>query len=232
MLLPKHFISVAEDAGLIMAIWEWVFVTTLIQHNAWLAEGLPPVTIGVNLSNLQFGDLGLADRVREITKVIGVSPKHVELEVTESALMRDFDAALATLHKLREMGVKIAMDDFGTGYSSLSYLRRLPLDKLKLDHAFTADAVKSDEGAAIARAIVTMAESLHLAVVAEGVETQAQIDFLLSLGCNTMQGYLLSRPLPPVVMTELLRGRCKNPSFAGQPFAGYDWPAPTTPSQH
>ncbi len=233
MLLPKHFIAVAEDAGLIMAIWEWVFVTTLIQHNAWVAEGLPPVTIGVNLSNLQFGDLGLADRVREITKVIGVSPEHVELEVTESALMRDFDGALATLNKLREMGVKIAMDDFGTGYSSLSYLRRLPLDKLKLDHAFTADAVQSEEGAAIARAIVTMAESLHLSVVAEGVETQSQIDFLLSLGCNTMQGYLLSRPLPPVVMTEVLRSRYKSAQFARSPLAAFAWPMPTTsPTTH
>jgi diguanylate cyclase (GGDEF)-like protein len=232
MLLPKHFIPVAEDAGLIMAIWEWVFVTALIQHNAWLAEGIPPVTIGVNLSNLQFGDLGLADRVREITKVIGVETQYVELEVTESALMRDFDAGLATLHKLREMGVKIAMDDFGTGYSSLSYLRRLPLDKLKLDHAFTADAVQSEQGAAIARAIVAMAETLHLSVVAEGVETQAQIDFLLSLGCNTMQGYLLSRPLPAIVMTEVLRSRGNRAQRAHSPFAAYAWPMVPAPSTH
>ncbi len=232
MLLPKHFISVAEEAGLIMGLWEWVFVTALIQHNAWLAEGLPPVTIGVNLSNLQFGDLGLADRVCEITKVIGVSPNYVELEVTESALVRDFDGALATLHKLRDMGVKIAIDDFGTGYSSLSCLRRLPLDKLKLDHTFTTDAVQSDEGAAIARAIISMAESLHLAVVAEGVETQAQMEFLSALGCNTMQGYLLSRPLPAVVMTELLRSRYASASIAGERLAGFDWPAPLTSLRH
>lgn len=231
MLLPKHFIPVAEEAGLIMAIWEWVFVTALIQHNAWLAEGLPPVTIGVNLSNLQFGDLGLADRVREITNVVGVSPAFVELEVTESALVRDFEGALATLHKLRDMGVKIAMDDFGTGYSSLSCLRRLPLDKLKLDHSFTTDAVQSEEGAAIARAIVTMAESLHLTVVAEGVETQAQIDFLSSLGCSTMQGYLLSRPLPAVVMTEVLRSKFAASSLGGASFGGFQWPAPQ-PTRH
>ena len=230
MLLPKHFIPVAEEAGLIMAIWEWVFVTALIQHNAWIAEGLPPVTIGVNLSSLQFGDLGLADRVREITRVIGVSPRYVELEVTESALVRDFDGALATLNTLRSMGVKIAIDDFGTGYSSLSCLRRLPLDKLKLDHAFTTDAVQSEQGAAIAHAIIVMAESLHLAVVAEGVETQAQIDFLSALGCNIMQGYLLSRPLPAVVMTEMLRSRYAN--HAGDRVALADWPVPVHSSRH
>jgi EAL domain-containing protein (putative c-di-GMP-specific phosphodiesterase class I) len=230
MLLPKHFIPVAEEAGLIMAIWEWVFVTALIQHNAWVAEGLPPVTIGVNLSSLQFGDLGLADRVREITKVMEVSPRYVELEVTESALVRDFEGALATLNTLRDMGVKIAIDDFGTGYSSLSCLRRLPLDKLKLDHAFTTDAVQSEQGAAIARAIIAMAESLHLTVVAEGVETQAQIDFLCALGCNTMQGYLLSRPLPAVVMTELLRHRFASDAFGRSALSGFEWPVPIAPS--
>jgi diguanylate cyclase (GGDEF)-like protein len=232
MLLPQHFIPVAEEAGLIMAIWEWVFVTALIQHNAWVADGLPPLTIGVNLSSLQFGDLGLADRVREITKVIGVSPRYVELEVTESALVRDFEGARATLNTLREMGAKIAIDDFGTGYSSLSCLRRLALDKLKLDHSFTTDAVQSDEGAAIARAIIAMAESLRLTVVAEGVETQAQIDFLSALGCNTMQGYLLSRPLPAAVMTEMLRSRYPHGTSGRAPLSGFDWPLPQSSSRH
>ena len=204
MLWPQHFISVAEEAGMIMAIWEWVFVTALIQHNAWRQEGLPPVRIGVNLSSVQFADGGLAGRVQEIAQVVGVPFEHIELELTESALISDFDNAQATLQALRQLGVKIAIDDFGTGYSSLSYLRRLPFDKLKLDHSFTADATGSDEAAAIARAIISMAQSLELTVVAEGVETQQQIDLLTEMGCTTMQGYLLSRPLDVVAMGELL----------------------------
>jgi diguanylate cyclase (GGDEF)-like protein len=204
MLWPQHFISVAEESGLIGAIWEWVFVTALIQHNAWRQEGLPPIRIGVNLSSVQFSDGGLSGRVQEIAQVVGVPFEHIELELTESALIADFDNAQTTLHALRQLGVKIAIDDFGTGYSSLSYLRRLPFDKLKLDHSFTADATVSDEAAAIARAIISMAHSLDLTVVAEGVETQQQIDLLSEMGCTTMQGYLLSRPLDVGAMGELL----------------------------
>ena len=204
MLWPQHFIGVAEEAGLIMAIWEWVFVTALIQHNAWREEGLPPVPIGVNLSSVQFADPALAERVKEIAQVIGVPFEHIELELTESALVKDWDAAVATLHALRATGIRIAIDDFGTGYSSLSYLRRLPFDKLKLDHTFTADATESEHGAAIARAIVAMAQTLGLTVVAEGVETRQQIETLSAMGCTTMQGYLLSRPLPVAAMSELL----------------------------
>ncbi len=203
---PEKFITIAEEAGLIMAIWEWVFVSALIQHNSWIQDGLPPVVIGVNMSSVQFTDIALAARVEEIAEVVGVPLDCIELEVTESALMRDFDGALATLEKLHAMGVKIAIDDFGTGYSSLSYLRRLPLHKLKLDISFVRDAVESAEAAAITRAIIAMANSLNLEIVAEGVETQVQADFLADSGCTTMQGYLLSRPLTAKAMTELLRG--------------------------
>ncbi len=235
MVLPKHFIVAAEEAGLIGAIWEWVFVTALIQHNSWLQEGLPPMLIGVNLSSLQFGDLGLAERVHEIARVIGVPLEYVELEVTESALMRDIDGARSTLRTLRAMGVKIAIDDFGTGYSSLACLRRLPLDKLKLDHTFTADAVENEAAAAIARAIVTMAEALKLHVVAEGVETQAQIDFLAEMGCSTMQGFLLSRPLPAAAMTEFLRRQFLGaPTFAAEEMDDHwaDDAEPPSPTCH
>ena len=204
MLWPQHFIGVAEESGLIGAIWEWVFVSALIQHNAWRQEGLPPLTIGVNLSSTQFADNGLAARVKEIATVVGVPMQHVELELTESALVHDFDGAQATLSELRAMGVKIAIDDFGTGYSSLSYLRRLPFDKLKLDHSFTIDAVENESGAAIARAIIAMAQHLNVTVVAEGVETQQQIDTLTAMGCTTMQGYLLSRPLSVSAISQLL----------------------------
>src|SRR6202165_6038979 len=205
MLGPAHFIGVAEEAGLIMGIWEWVLVAALIQHNAWLAQGLPEVTIAVNLSSVQFSDPALAERVEEIARVVGVPLDYLEFEVTESMLLVDSDAALKTLTALRAMGVKIAIDDFGTGYSSLSYLRRLPLDKLKLDKSFIRAAGESEADAAITRAIVAMAQSLRLTVVAEGVETQAQINFLGSLGCTIMQGFLLSRPLTAPAIAELLR---------------------------
>ena len=209
MLGPAHFIGVAEEAGLIMGIWEWVLVAALIQHNAWLAQGLPEVTIAVNLSSVQFSDPALAERVEEIARVVGVPLDYLEFEVTESMLLVDSDAALKTLTALRAMGVKIAIDDFGTGYSSLSYLRRLPLDKLKLDQSFIRDA--GNEGdVAITRAIIAMAQSLKLAVVAEGVETQAQIDLLLSLGCTTVQGFLLGRPMPAAATAKLLRASATN----------------------
>jgi diguanylate cyclase (GGDEF)-like protein len=210
MLGPAHFIGAAEEAGLIMAIWEWVLVAALIQHNAWLAEGLPAVTIAVNLSSVQFSDPALAQRVEEIAGVVGVPLDYLELEVTESMLLVDADAALRTLTALRAMGVKIAIDDFGTGYSSLSYLRRLPLDKLKLDQSFIRDAGQNEGDVAITRAIIAMAQSLKLAVVAEGVETQAQIDLLLSLGCTTVQGFLLGRPLPAAATAKLLRESVTN----------------------
>ena len=230
MLWPQHFIGVAEEAGLIMAIWEWVFVTALIQHNAWREEGLPPVSIGVNLSSVQFADSALADRVTEIARVVGVPFEHIELELTESALVKDWDGAVATLQALRATGIKIAIDDFGTGYSSLSYLRRLPFDKLKLDHTFTADATESAEGAAIARAIIAMAQSLGLTVVAEGVETLQHIETLSAMGCTTMQGYLLSRPLTASAMGELLHRHFGGPGL--QPPSAPQGPDPQPRSLH
>ena len=204
LLGPGQFISIAEEAGLIMAIWEWVLVAALIQHNEWLAQGLPAITIAVNLSSVQFDDPALAERVEEIARVVGVPLDYLELEVTESMLLVDSDSAHRTLESLRAMGVKIAIDDFGTGYSSLSYLRRLPLDKLKLDQSFIRDA-GNERDMAITRAIISMAQSLNLAVVAEGVETQAQVDLLLSLGCTMVQGFLLGRPMPAAATGQLLR---------------------------
>ncbi len=223
LLTPGHFIGVAEEAGLIMDIWEWVMVTALIQHNAWLEQGLPAVTIAVNLSSVQFDDPDLAGRVRECARVIGVPLDYLELEVTESMLMHDFDATLKTLTALRAMGVKIAIDDFGTGYSSLAYLRRLPVDKLKLDQSFTRDVGQKEGDGAIIKAVMAMAQSLELAVVAEGVETQAQIDFLLGLGCTTVQGYMLGRPLPAAATAALLRERLQNSEEVAARDSDHSW---------
>jgi diguanylate cyclase (GGDEF)-like protein/PAS domain S-box-containing protein len=224
MLGPAQFIGVAEESGLIMAIWEWVLVAALIQHNEWLAQGLPAVIIAVNLSSAQFGDPALAEHVEEIARVVGVPLDYLELEVTESMLLGDSDVAHKTLTALRAMGVKIAIDDFGTGYSSLSYLRRLPLDKLKLDQSFIRDA-GNERDMAITRAIIAMAQSLKLAVVAEGVETQAQIDLLLSLGCTTVQGFLLGRPLPAAETAELLRESVTNAHSQSTPQSDTNWTA-------
>ncbi len=206
-----------------MDIWEWVMVTALIQHNAWLEQGLPAVTIAVNLSSVQFDDPGLAERVQESARLVGVPLDYLELEVTESMLMRDFDATLHTLTALRAMGVKIAIDDFGTGYSSLAYLRRLPVDKLKLDQSFTRDVGSAEGDGVIIKAVLAIAQSLQLAVVAEGVETQAQIDFLLSLGCTTVQGYMLGRPLPAAATAELLRQSVTNARGIAAPAADESW---------
>jgi diguanylate cyclase (GGDEF)-like protein len=205
LLNPADFIGIAEQSGLIMAIWEWVMVAALIQHNAWLEQGLPAMTIGVNLSSMQFTDRGLAERVRKIAEVLGVPLDQVELELTESVLLFDVEIVLKTLTELRALGVKIAIDDFGTGYSSLSYLRRLPVDKLKLDRTFTFNAQKDEGDIAITRAIIAMAKSLNLTVVAEGVETKEQVDLLMSLGCTTVQGFLLGHPLPALETAEVLR---------------------------
>jgi diguanylate cyclase (GGDEF)-like protein len=215
LLKPADFIGVAEEAGLIMSIWEWVMVAALIQHNAWLEQGLPAMTIGVNLSSMQFTDRMLAERVREIAGVLGVPLDRLELELTESVLLVDVDTVLKTLTDLRALGVKIAIDDFGTGYSSLSYLRRLPLDKLKLDRTFTFNAPENEGDVAITRAIIAMAKSLNLTVVAEGVETQAQMDLLVSLGCTTGQGFLLGHPLPALETAAVLRqsAECVVPSI-------------------
>jgi diguanylate cyclase (GGDEF)-like protein/PAS domain S-box-containing protein len=223
LLTPGHFIGVAEEAGMIMDIWEWVMVTALIQHNAWLEQGLPAVSIAVNLSSVQFDDPALAERVQESARVVGVPLDYLELEVTESMLMHDFDATLNTLKALRKMGVKIAIDDFGTGYSSLAYLRRLPVDKLKLDQSFTRDVGQQENDGAIIKAVMAMAESLRLAVVAEGVETQAQIDFLLGLGCTTVQGYLLGRPLPAAATADLLRERVQHAAEILDRGTDYSW---------
>jgi diguanylate cyclase (GGDEF)-like protein len=213
-LSPTQFIGVAEESGLITPIWEWVLVSVLFQHNAWRQMGLGPVSIGVNLSAMQLIDPALPARLVEITGIVGVRPQYIELEVTESMLMVDYDVAVRNLDALRALGIKIAIDDFGTGYSSLSCLRRLPFDKLKLDQSFTQAAVVNAQDAAITRAIITMADSLGVQVVAEGVETRAQLEFLDALGCTTMQGFLLSRPVGGAAIAELLRARQTFPAMA------------------
>ncbi len=202
---PVEFIPLAEETGLIHSIGDWVLREACRQQAAWLADGLPPLTVAVNISALQFRKPGFLARVREIITRSGTAPGHLELELTESALMQPTREIEEQLASLRNMGVGLALDDFGTGYSSLSYLKRLPLTHLKIDRSFVCDLPGDAEDAAIAAATLSIARDLGLAVVAEGVETEAQRDFLLERQCRVMQGFLFARPLPADEITMLLR---------------------------
>jgi len=193
---PAEFIPIAEETGLIVPIGEYVLASAARQLADWDAAGLPPYRCAVNLSAAQFRTSGLDQRLRRLVVDSGVSAARIELELTESVLMHDGEQAIAILQRLKEQGFAIAIDDFGTGYSSLSYLKRLPIDVLKIDQSFVRDLATAEEDAAIVDTIVTMAHSLRLKVVAEGVETPVQLDFLRARGCDEVQGYLFSPPLP------------------------------------
>ncbi|NML25429.1 EAL domain-containing protein [Zoogloea dura] len=209
---PAEFIPLAEETGLIQSIGDWVLHEACRQQAAWQAAGLPPLTIAVNISALQFRRADFAGHVRQVFADSGVSPSHFELEITESALMQPSVETEAQFASLRKLGLGLALDDFGTGYSSLSYLKRLPLTRLKIDRSFVRDLPGDPEDAAIATATLSIARDLGLEVVAEGVETEAQRDFLLERQCAVMQGYLFSRPLPATAITELLASQAHAPA--------------------
>jgi EAL domain-containing protein (putative c-di-GMP-specific phosphodiesterase class I) len=193
---PAKFIPLAEETGLIIPIGEWVLREACCQMQAWEAVGLPPVTVAVNVSARQFQHGNLSKSVSDLLDETGLRPQCLELEITESAIMADADKAKLILQKLSELGVRLSIDDFGTGYSSLSQLRWLPLHALKIDRSFVRDLPANRHGATIALAIIAMAHSLGLRVVAEGVETDAQFAFLKEHECDEVQGYLFSRPVP------------------------------------
>lgn len=197
MVPPDKFISLAEKTGLILSIGEWVLDEACRQMRAWRAEGRVGLTVAVNLSSVQFAHAGLVQQVRETLARYELDPRCLTLEVTESTAMRNVEASMVVLRELSDMGVHISIDDFGTGYSSLLYLKRLPATELKIDRGFVRDLTDDTEDAAIISAIVALAKALHLTVVAEGVETEQQQEFLRRLGCDSLQGYLLGRPMAP-----------------------------------
>jgi diguanylate cyclase (GGDEF)-like protein len=207
ILLPTKFIPLAEETGLIIPIGEWVLSTACLQNKAWHEAGYGPIVVSVNLSNRQFDQKDLIEVVTRALRNADLNPRYLELEITESAVMQDPEEAIATLHKLRDLGIQISIDDFGTGYSSLNYLRRLPLDSLKIDRSFVTNLSTNPSDAAVVKAIIVLAHSLDLKVVAEGVETEQQLAFLRELGCDEIQGYLLSRPLPVVEISKVLAGK-------------------------
>lgn len=197
MVPPDRFIRVLEDSGLILPVGAWAIRTACAQLAAWDRMGLPALSLAVNLSARQFRQPYLARFIQDALGDAGIDPQRLEIELTESLLMEDNEATSGVLAALAQMGVRVAMDDFGTGHSSLSYLKRFDIDTLKIDRSFVSELPHDPEDMAIATAIVAMGHSLHMRVVAEGVETLEQADCLRALGCDEMQGYLLSRPMPP-----------------------------------
>ena len=193
---PALFIPLAEETGLIVAIGEWVLRTACAQNQSWREPGLPPLRVAVNLSARQFAHANLLQDVARALAETGLDPAGLELEITESMLMQDPERAVTLLRRLKDMGIHISIDDFGTGYSSLNYLKRFPLDSVKIDRSFIRDIPGDADDAAITRAIIAMAHSLRLKVIAEGVETDEQLDFLRAHGCDEMQGFHFSRALP------------------------------------
>lgn len=193
---PSQFIPIAEETGLIIPIGEWVLNEACRQAIEWQDQGLPTLSIGVNLSALQFRGADLSRRLADIIAAHGVQPECIDVELTESMLMYDVEDAIHKMHELRGIGLTLSIDDFGTGYSSLSYLMRFPLNTLKIDRSFVSDLATDSHCASITRAILMMAKSLDLTVVAEGVETSQQATWLRENQCDILQGYYFSRPLP------------------------------------
>ncbi len=203
LLLPGKFISIAEDSGLILPLGEWVLRTACAQNKHWQDMGYPPVRVAVNLSARQFREKDLVSRVAEILSETGLEAEWLELEITESLSMENVRLSVEILRKLKSMGIRLSIDDFGTGFSSLSYLSRFPLNTLKIDRSFISVLNTHSDGNAIVLTIIQLAQNLGLKVIAEGVETEAQLDFLRAKGCDEVQGFLMAKPAP---MEELLEG--------------------------
>jgi EAL domain-containing protein (putative c-di-GMP-specific phosphodiesterase class I) len=206
-VMPGDFIPLAEETGLINDIGEWVLREGCRQAKEWQDQGLAVTRrMAVNLSARQFSDRGFLDMVTRVLNETGLAPQCLELEITESQVMRQTEGMIQLLNKLSEMGVSLAIDDFGTGYSSLSYLKRLPIQKLKIDQSFIRDVTVDPNDAAIVVAIINMAKSLDMETIAEGVETAGQLALLRSKGCRTGQGFYFSAPVPSREIYPLLRG--------------------------
>jgi len=195
----------AEETGLIVPIGEWVLHTACSQNKAWQDAGFPLMYVSVNISGVQFKQPSFISTVNNVLQDTGLDPHYLELELTESILMESTETAIQTLKELKSMGVRISIDDFGTGYSSLSYLKRFPIDTLKIDRSFVRDVTSDPDDKAIINAIIALARSLNLKVIAEGVETIQQLVCLHEQGSDGMQGYLFSPPLPIDSLTQLLK---------------------------
>jgi len=212
LVAPPRFIGLAEESGMIVGIGEWVVRSACRQAQAWLDAGLDALTVSVNVSARQFEERRLVERVAAALAETGLAPSALELEVTESLLMRDLNQAVERMRELKAMGVSLSIDDFGTGYSSLSALKSFPISTLKIDKSFVRDVASSSDDQAIALAVISLGHRLHLRVIAEGVETEEQREFLRQHDCDEMQGYLFSPPVPPERITAMLQDQARNRS--------------------
>ena len=210
LVLPTQFIPIVEERGLIVPIGEWVLQEACQQNKAWQVAGLPSISIAVNLSASQFQQKNLSQKITRILRDCGLAPECLELELTESAVMRDAETTITTMRMLKDIGLRLSLDDFGTGYSSLSQLKRLPLDKLKIDQSFVRGLPDDPDDLAISIAIIGMGKALKLKVVAEGVETEAQLEVLRSVGCDEIQGYFVAEPLLASEFSRFAGGKSLN----------------------
>jgi EAL domain-containing protein (putative c-di-GMP-specific phosphodiesterase class I) len=211
-VFPQDFISVAEELGLIVPLGEWVFRTACRQLRAWASEGIGDLVVSVNISARQFMSRKLVPSLLGMVREAGVDARNLEIEITETMVMRSLEQSVEILTQLREAGMGVAIDDFGIGYSSLGQLRRLPASALKIDRSFISSVPDDASACSIAEAIIAMARSLKLRVVAEGVETRAQLDFLRARQCQAFQGYLFSKPLTALEASAMLRAQASGNS--------------------
>jgi EAL domain-containing protein (putative c-di-GMP-specific phosphodiesterase class I) len=207
LIPPAEFIPVAEDSGLISSIGAWALRTACFEAATWPDKA----KVAVNVSPVQFKNGNLALAVAGILDASGLSPRRLEIEITEAVLMDESETTLQTLHRLHDLGVRIAMDDFGTGYSSLSYLRSFPFDKIKIDRSFVGDLCESEDSVAIVRSIANLAASLNIVTTAEGVETLSQLELVRALGCTEAQGFLFGRPKRGAELDEYFTGGAVTP---------------------
>ncbi|PYI56147.1 putative bifunctional diguanylate cyclase/phosphodiesterase [Paenibacillus flagellatus] len=207
MVSPGEFIPLAEETGLIVPIGNWVLYESCRQNREWTDRGFPPLVVAVNISVNQFQQPGFVQLVQETLERTGLDPKQLCLEITENVAMRNVNSMIETIAKLRELGVQISIDDFGTGYSSLSYLKRFRVHTLKIDQSFIKELTTDEENAAIVTALIAMSHQLNIKALAEGVETKAQLEFLRRFGCDEIQGYLFSTPLPADEFERMMRTR-------------------------
>lgn len=212
LLVPGEFLHLAEESGLITDIGDWILRTACAEVQAWREDGLKDLLVAVNIAARQFAQDGLPQRVAGVLAETGLPAQCLELEITETMAMQDVARTTALLHELKEIGVQLSVDDFGTGFSSLNYLRRFPIDKLKVDQSFVRHIPEDEQDAAIVRSVITLGHSLQLKVIAEGVESPGQLDWLRQAGCDEYQGYLAAPPLPADEFARFARARALTPA--------------------